>query len=796
MISIVVQSDEDDFKSDISPMYDEINLNSDTDLVDDDSINMVPPTTRWNRQADDSFIEWGRDTTSTMDPTPSITSAATSRSEEWEYRQWQSRVARTTGTRVICWFSSTPFYRRSEVDDLNRSCFVCKLDLDTEPEHLKSFPVQVWMQAANHGCPNCQQITLGIQLAAAAFNLNNKSLHVATTDFDNPSFSGRAPDPSVGYVERISVALFWVDFDGDHSEGLQFERQKKLPRTIETTASENKVAPLASEEYQLSRFQLARELLEMCNREHACRHPTDFLPTRLIFFQDTSNGSAVKLVRSAFLQPKHEVNYTALSYCWGKQLPLRLLQASIEQMEAGIPWAELPRLFQDAMLFTRSLGLTYIWIDALCIIQDDLEDWERESTQMGDIYLNSYVTIGATSSRDSTNALTMTPFQEICLDLKEERQNYEYVKVRSMGGDLTWPLHHRGWAYQEILLPKRYLDFDSNALSLHCCEGTLRPADDSLPSDRRRSSNEDYREWGNRFRSQNFRQPWSFRWFWARILSGVFEDEKGDRIEMWQAWQEVVMMFTNRRLTYTSDRLPAIGGVAAAFLRRSQPGEEYCAGLWKNSFVENLAWETCFQNDLSVGEYQAPSWSWASINDIVDYDQNDYRFEGERHVHTKVIEISVSTKESSPFGSVTGGFARLEGPCSWCKMGRATEKTRESFRHFSVNGIGCSLAGTFLSDTELELVESVDEIGESICSARRVRAQSKSSLPAAGLVGECKVMLLHLQNKRFGGKHTCMVLGVVDVVENELVFQRLGLATVSGSGSGDTEIREGRVMII
>lgn len=66
-----------------------------------------------------------------------------------------------------------------------------------------------------------------------------------------------------------------------------------------------------------------------------------------------------------------------------------------------IPWFELPKTFQEAIALTRKLGVRYLWIDSLCIIQDDHHGWEVESAKMATIYSLSYLTIAATHAADS-----------------------------------------------------------------------------------------------------------------------------------------------------------------------------------------------------------------------------------------------------------------------------------------------------------------------------------------------------------------------------------------------------------
>lgn len=93
--------------------------------------------------------------------------------------------------------------------------------------------------------------------------------------------------------------------------------------------------------------------------------------------------------------------YTALSYCWGLSRAYMTTKSTLEGRLVGFDFALLPKSLQDGIILTRFLGLQYIWIDCLCIVQDDEDDWHREAGRMGDIYSKSYLTIAAARSADS-----------------------------------------------------------------------------------------------------------------------------------------------------------------------------------------------------------------------------------------------------------------------------------------------------------------------------------------------------------------------------------------------------------
>lgn len=90
-------------------------------------------------------------------------------------------------------------------------------------------------------------------------------------------------------------------------------------------------------------------------------------------------------------------------------------KASWAKLTVNIFLSDLPPLFQDAIIITRQLGLRYLWIDSLCIIQDSLRDWETEAAKMASIYQNSYVTISAT---DASNGSAK------CLQIGEKRSRF------------------------------------------------------------------------------------------------------------------------------------------------------------------------------------------------------------------------------------------------------------------------------------------------------------------------------------------------------------------------------------
>lgn len=149
------------------------------------------------------------------------------------------------------------------------------------------------------------------------------------------------------------------------------------------------------------RYERAR-YFKACNSSHRFCKPQERppLPRRIL---QISNG-IVRLVDTEDTSLTGQ--YVTLSYCWGD--PKALIQttkSTLASRQRTIPWSELPRLFEDAISITRKIGIEFIWIDCLCIVQDDTPEWETEAPKMSAYYSESYLTIAATRCRGPSEGL-------------------------------------------------------------------------------------------------------------------------------------------------------------------------------------------------------------------------------------------------------------------------------------------------------------------------------------------------------------------------------------------------------
>lgn len=195
-----------------------------------------------------------------------------------------------------------------------------------------------------------------------------------------------------------------------------------------------------------------------CVASHStCAPVARALPRRLIATGIT--GGTVRLVRTGKMTP--ETRYATLSHCWGEKLPLRTTSDNEALLEKEISPDIMPRTFQDAIEVARGLGIPYLWIDALCIRQDDLVEWSHEAANMKNVYAGSVLTIAAsngTSSVDGCFAPTRPggSYRDIHFTMDDARPLHVRAHENKTASLTSMTqLSSRGWVLQEQLLSRR-----------------------------------------------------------------------------------------------------------------------------------------------------------------------------------------------------------------------------------------------------------------------------------------------------------------------------------------------------
>lgn len=262
-----------------------------------------------------------------------------------------------------------------------------------------------------------------------------------------------------------------------------------------------------------------KEWAATCSRVHVkCRRifdneaggqPKPWFPDRLVQVRKKASGAltarlVIKSNPAHFPDPTTALTYLSLSHCWGPppdpnaELGGRagsvLTKHTLPKWIAFLPVNDLPLAFRHAITICSWLGLEYIWIDSLCIMQDSKEDWEIQSAVMGDIYRFAFINIAALASTSDYNGFifsrdTRVVFGFRCslariLGKSENELNHQGKQCLLLKGQarLLWdfsgdikgstasntPLFTRAWVYQERSLAPRTLAFANSSVNCKC----------------------------------------------------------------------------------------------------------------------------------------------------------------------------------------------------------------------------------------------------------------------------------------------------------------------------------------
>jgi hypothetical protein len=222
---------------------------------------------------------------------------------------------------------------------------------------------------------------------------------------------------------------------------------------------------------------LFREWLRVCDdpKQHQCNPTLDGpLPTRVLDVGSTEEPTTLRL---HFRVPGETGRYVALSHQWGDPKIHRLFRterANFREYQNSISFDALPKTFQDAVTVSRQLGICFLWIDSLCIIQDDAKDWEAESKKMEEVFNFAYCTIAASCARGTTDGfLGPRPAREI-VTVKQTTGDVYYVckAIDNFRADVEeGELNQRGWVLQERALSHRTLHFTGAQVYWECGNG-------------------------------------------------------------------------------------------------------------------------------------------------------------------------------------------------------------------------------------------------------------------------------------------------------------------------------------
>ncbi|KAI0188906.1 hypothetical protein EV127DRAFT_482145 [Xylaria flabelliformis] len=432
-----------------------------------------------------------------------------------------------------------------------------------------------------------------------------------------------------------------------------------------------------------SSFQVAKAWLhdcitchEVCSQSHA---PT-VLPTRVVDVGDATHDPFLFESKGAY----H--TYCALSYCWGTSSDKhKTTSKNLQRYYTAIPPHELPRTILDAIHVARGMGFKYLWIDALCIIQDDHDDWLREAVKMTQVYANAALTITTSVGSGSDDGLfrphpdgffnpqqlylrlpkrdlirEILPARDTDLSVVRPARPLSYLALYPDAnfpfmGVMGSPIDTRAWTMQEQILSKRVLYYGNGVVLWECLDATTSEHD---PDGRRGAI-----QFPDNMKAKTYFHSHMKPKVQKKTLS-TNSVEALDTDEHFAAYCRLLGGYGNRLVTNPSDRITAILGLGQIMQKVS--GNEFIGGIWKGDYaLASLVW---FVEMPSPKERtrKFPTWSWASILPDSDIRVSNNVGEAETALHwtAEVISFDVQSDiaQTEIKGSITlrGRLGRLK----------------------------------------------------------------------------------------------------------------------------------------
>ncbi len=358
--------------------------------------------------------------------------------------------------------------------------------------------------------------------------------------------------------------------------------------------------------------------------------------------------------------------YATLSYCWGEGDSHKLTVATENELTRGIAPSALPATIQDAVKVTRMLGLAYLWVDALCILQDSAADWEDQSSKMAGIYEGCTIMIAPTQSASCSHGFLSKrqpsvefrstslpcakhiqhPAASVIIHLRSKFRCKDTNSNTYPGSDFNstiFPLFNRAWCFQENTLAPRVLYIDNTEFAYYCRSG--RACECSGP--------------GN----------WTMGGFEvihsvskASILELRMASHFGQSLsaaDILGKWQDTTVQYSGRQLSFHRDKLTALSAMADV-IPRGVLGD-YVAGLWSYRLIDQLCWYIFgFRAPRPAGN-TAPSFSWASTAGHIWWVVQGGYGQPEGY-HSTVTGWSSVPKGVNPFGEVERASVQVAGP--------------------------------------------------------------------------------------------------------------------------------------
>ncbi len=353
------------------------------------------------------------------------------------------------------------------------------------------------------------------------------------------------------------------------------------------------------------------------------------------------------------------------------------MEALARHSQTGIYISALPQTIRDAIQVTRHLQVRLLWVDSLCIVQDDADELAREMANMSSYYGNSLVTISASAAKSAAEGF-LRPFSDTPYDRQQDSFELPfrfsdtargYVRLLPPRTACSEAIDSRAWTLQESLTSTRLVSFGRDTISWSC----LSEHHGEVKLGRLRQL---FRE----CKARLFRP-----WIWSDRLPTSSDVRHSAGVAYMDIWNEIVCEYCDRHLSDPADGLAAISGIAYDFSAAVQstmelfepqdPGiPEYLAGLCCYPHLPHqlyLPHQLLWQPREPLGNtprhvYVAPSWSWAAARaPLRRYDKGVYLrwITGMQdptpfNVESSNLELS---NASAPYGALESGYLMVRG---------------------------------------------------------------------------------------------------------------------------------------
>lgn len=430
--------------------------------------------------------------------------------------------------------------------------------------------------------------------------------------------------------------------------------------------------------------------LHVCSEKHdQCRTPHGdtrgkaFFPARIVEVFPNEDKTAALKWRLTTRNEVAPAPYLTLSHCWGPGVPAnaRLADKTFSSFFQEHLVTTLPKTFQDAMRITVSLGFQYLWIDSLCIIQDNTTDWKEQSSVMGLVYKHADCNIAATWAKDGSQGCFSQRDPAIiapaAISLRgPSRDRDEALAFEMAIGDPEMyrdnlgsaPLNGRGWVLQERYLARRQLNFAKDAVYWECKQLVASEQfPDGLPKNLQ-----------------------------LGFLSDFITGEKpridfASESEVRRYWVHLVQEYSTTELTYDTDRMIAIAGLVSEVKDRFD--DVYLAGMWREDLHKQLCWTAQFRRSPSAAgpsatkPYIAPSWSWAGSDASIQADKRHLKDDDPTTTYfLEILDATARAKHPSGLYDFDRDFGtlKIQGIVMWARfrqMGRIRHKLMPPIEH-------------------------------------------------------------------------------------------------------------------